>query len=116
MDDPSGLKGSGAPRSRRKPMSKLPIRQFLDISTDHLSRAANEVLENGGVGDAILIVTPTDHGYFVHALSNEDEVLSQSGVPQDLIDLLEFASANGCDFILFDTDAPVISGLPTFEK
>jgi hypothetical protein len=97
-------------------MSKLPIRQFLDISTDHLSKEADEVLENGGVGDAILAVTPTEHGYFVHASSDEDEALSQAGVPRDLIDLLELASTNGCDYILFDNDAPVISGFPTFEK
>jgi hypothetical protein len=97
-------------------MSNLPIRQFLDISTDHLSKEAGEALENGGVGDAILIVTPTDHGYFVHASSDEDKVLSQCGVPRDLIDLLEFASTNGCDYIMFDRDAPVISGFPTFQR
>jgi hypothetical protein len=30
--------------------------------------------------------------------------------------ILEFATANGCDYILFDNDAPVINRLPTFEK
>jgi len=97
-------------------MTNLPIRRFLDISTDHLSKAAEETLENGGIGDAILVVTPTEHGYLVFAATDEDKTLAQSGVPQDLVDLLEFASRNGCDYIMFDNDASIVQGLPTFQK
>jgi hypothetical protein len=97
-------------------MNSLPIRRLLDISTDHLSKASEKVLEDGGVGDAILVVTPTEHGYLVFADTDEEKTLSEAGVPQDLVDLLEFATRNGCDYIMFDNDAAVVPGLPTFQK
>ncbi|MEQ1950893.1 hypothetical protein [Mesorhizobium sp. CN2-181] len=106
------------------------IRQFLDLSTGHVSLDTRDWLDAQGKlaanflhfedkSPVISTIGRTCHGWFIWAGDKEDDNWSADhlarGVPEDLIAVLTYARNQGCDYVLFDQDADRIDGLPYFE-
>ncbi|MCR9254745.1 MAG: hypothetical protein NXI16_01465 [Alphaproteobacteria bacterium] len=95
-------------------MSAPKLRPFLDCSTSHISPDTADALEQEANGiEATMNASPVmagPHGYFVHVSG-----LSFTPTPDDLKAVLDFAKAQGADYVLFDSEAPEIEGLPTYE-
>lgn len=92
------------------------IRNFLELSTGHLSVPTRNMLD----ADAAASVNGQQpnrwvagygYGWFIYA--NEEPY--EDIFPPDLIECMEYARKNGCDYILFDRDAPFDECLPTYE-
>ena len=91
----------------------MPIRRFLDLSTTHLQQADRLFLEfsaNPGSLDGLAAMAGT-YGWFVYA---HDERCCE-GISDVLWAIFERARALGCDYVLFDADAPILEDLPVFE-
>ncbi len=113
----------------------MATRSFLDLSTSHLSPAAQRYLDVAALnglhwkGKHIpygielrededksnrLIVGHVTYGWFVHVPENPDEQ-PYNDAPKTLHDLLLYARGRQLDYILFDADAPILEILPTFD-
>lgn len=97
------------------------IRQFLDLSTAHVSLAARVWLNEqaalnheDGAHPRCWHVASHVHGWWMHAGAS-DEVTDMEGVPIDLWPVCTYARANDCYFILFDKDGDQIGGLPVYD-
>lgn len=93
------------------------IRQFLDLSTGHLTYETRSLLSDGRL--PLSTVYPTEFGWFVHvpdidALGEVDQE-RQRDLPKDMKDVLDFARENGCDYVMFDSDAAPLMNLPYYE-
>ena len=91
-----------------------PIRRFLDLSTAHLQQADRLFLEfsanPGSLGG--LAAMAGIYGWFVYA---HDERCCE-GISDALWAVFKRARALGCDYVLFDADAPILEDLPVFEE
>ncbi len=91
-----------------------PIRRFLDLSTAHLQQADRLFLEfsaNPGSLGGLAAMAGT-YGWFVYA---HDERCCE-GISDVLWAIFGRARALGCDYVLFDADAPILEDLPVFEE
>jgi hypothetical protein len=89
----------------------IHLRRFLDLSTAHITPSTCAAACARAVPWAN--TTPTSHGFIVYA---HDERASDGF--DDLWAVLQFARAQGCDYVMFDADAstlPEAAGLPTWE-
>lgn len=98
------------------------IRKFLDCSTAHASILARVWLdaraqENANTdeiaGMSAHHVAAHTFGYWIYVPMQGDEY--PDGFPDDLKPLCAHARHHDCDYILLDSDAGIIAGLPTFE-
>ena len=92
----------------------MPIRRFLDLSTGHLQQADRLFLEfsaNPGSLGGLAAMAGT-YGWFVYA--HDDRCCD--GISDVLWTIFERARALGCEYVLFDADAPTLEGLPVFEE
>lgn len=106
----------------------MTVRNFLDLSTAHLSPAAKSWLSNSatlnhasschgyGNGAAMGTVGATLTGWFMHAPELPDEGGMDYGMPEELFPIIRHARANGCHYILFDADADIIDALPVLDE
>lgn len=86
----------------------LEINQMLVLSTAHLTEhACNVYLSDERAG----VYAKGEYGWFVYAPS----LLDEDEIPMSLLDCIEFATAKGIDFIMFDCDGPNVSGLDTYD-
>jgi hypothetical protein len=95
------------------------IRKFLDLSTEHISLAARDWLDNTGALEADRTgnggphnVALTHHGWLVYA---PELNAVGTGLHKDLVPVAAYAREQGCDYILFDGDADVVDELPIFD-
>lgn len=102
------------------------VKKFLDLSTAHLTEDMRIELnclylrEGNLATDSWhgVIVHPTEHGGLMwvpekpedHAREQED------GVDGVLLSIQAYARRLGCDYVLFDADAPVDDDLDVFEE
>lgn len=93
-------------------MDDLVIRSFLDLSTAHLSAATCRILNSyDGV-----TAYETPHGWLMHIPEQDADELSHDGDwPPEILPIINLARTHGCDYILFDKDAPESDLLPTFD-
>ncbi len=92
----------------------MPIRRFLDLSTAHLQQADRLFLEfpaNPGSLGSLTVMAGT-YGWFVYA---HDERCCD-GISDVPWVIFERARALGCDYGLFDADAPILDDLPVFKE
>ena len=87
------------------------ITKMLVLSTGHLTRyACNTFLEE------YPYAYPQDEwGYFVCLPTDELPLSDEHNLPACLIDCMKYADAQGCDWIMFDSDGPLIEELPDYE-
>lgn len=95
----------------------MGIRQFLDLSTAHVSQETRLFLdEQNHDGFDTVWSAKTASGWIAYAAeSAEHPRLLTHGVPADLVAAFARARALGCDYILFDADADTDEVLMTFE-
>ena len=90
------------------------IRRFLDLSTGHLQASDRLFLEFSAVPgkrDGIAAMAGT-YGWFVYV---QDDWCCE-GISDVLWSIFQRARALGCDYVLFDANAPILDGLPIFEE
>ncbi len=93
------------------------IRAFLDVSSGHLSPETWAFLDAQTTDQAVrdpdnrlgteLLGGRTRHGWFLYAHEHPTEP-----VPADLAAVMRLARSLGCEYLLFDCDAPPTPGLP----
>jgi hypothetical protein len=93
-------------------MSNLVIRNFLDLSTSHLSEETCRDLNSiSGI-----TAHETTHGWLLYAPEEGADELAEDGDwPAELLPIVELARSNGCEYVLFDRDAETTDLLPTFD-
>jgi hypothetical protein len=89
----------------------LEIRNFLTLSTGHVSEATAKILDNNKLEDwPCFGGTVSTVGWFIYA---HDE--NPGDIPADLFAVFEYARKHNCPYVLFDCDADTIEELPTFD-
>ena len=99
----------------------MPFRKFLDLSTAHLSPAARDILDAQGDIDGVPVLSVDPHGgpageygwWLWAGTERKDKIMRD--VPGELIRVMDYAVANGCDWICFDRDGDEHSDLPTWD-
>lgn len=95
---------------------------YLDLVTNHLTRWTMNSLEllsssdRNECGWPAMTVAPYDYGVFV-TVPDFDHVLDTAlvEVPDDLLQVLEFAASKGCELVRFDASSDQIEDLPVYE-
>lgn len=90
--------------------SRLVIRSFLDLSTAHLREETRDNLSSY----ESVVAYETTYGWLVYASEDADSAEGDDW-PSELLPIIKLARANGCEYILFDADAPETDALPTFD-
>jgi len=88
----------------------MEVRPFLTLSTAHVSEETRLLLE-----DEPSRFTGGSYGPNGWFLWCSTENFGDAPIPDDLWQVMEFARAHGCDYILLDRDGNMIDGLPTWE-
>lgn len=90
----------------------LEIRPFLVLSTGHVSEETAKMLDSTPAAQWPVLGGPFgDYGWFMRA-SDED---TSGDIPVELMNVFNFARANGFNYVLFDCDASTVDQLPTFD-
>ena len=91
----------------------LPSLRVADLSTSHLTPADRQLINDGG---ALGVSMFGEYGSLVY-LSADDEMEDRRefGFSAEFVALLLLARGQGFTHIHFDTDAPVVAGLPVFD-
>lgn len=78
----------------------LEISKILTLSTAHITEATAKLMEHHCRRD--------EYGFFMstHYVRWPSE---------DLVEVLKFARANGCDYVNLDRDGPVVDELPVYD-
>jgi len=93
-------------------MDDLVIRTLLDLSTAHLSQETCRDL-NSYEG---VTAYETKYGWLMYIPAQDAAELAHNGDwPPELLPIVNLARTHGCDYILFDRDAPETNLLPTFD-
>ena len=86
------------------------VRTFLDLSTAHLSDEDRTLLEAcAGLDTGEVLCARTPYGWFVFACEERPEI------SDTLWGLFQSAREQGCEYLLFDRDAPMLDDFATFE-
>lgn len=89
------------------------IRAFLDLSSSHLTAEERHWLSMnanpGSLTNEITVMEGT-FGWFIHCSEDRDT----DTISDNLWNIMCFARGLGCEYLLFDVDAPIIDGLPQF--
>jgi hypothetical protein len=113
LRDPPGARGWDAIRAALEATGRpVPsVRRFLDLSTVHLPQATLLDLSDlpGVVAD------PTPFGAWLWVPCDVEESAEWDPPPPEVLAIQTYARALGCDWVLFDADAPTTSALPTFD-
>lgn len=99
------------------------IRQFLDLSTGHLTERSRTWLTSVLASGGSVCGGNMPYGFFVWADDaakladswHPDEAARPEDWPSDLWRCMAYARAHGCCYILFDADTPADDNLPYFE-
>jgi hypothetical protein len=94
----------------------MTVRNFLDCSTANLTHQTCRDLWNGDL-EVIEYTGPVSRwkaAAFVHVPCEEQEI-RKGEIPEDLKGVLLYARRKGCDYVMFDRDADVITELPFYD-
>lgn len=90
----------------------LEVRQFLTLSTGHVSEATAQMLETTPIKDwPVCGGHFGTYGWFMYAHDEDCE----GDIPPELMVIFDYARANGCNYVLFDCDGDTVDQLPTFD-
>lgn len=78
------------------------------LSCSHLHPATRELLQRNALS---VNVYPTELGGLVYVGAPRHRIPAE----EDLVLITEFAEQAGIVWLLFDAEAPVVTGLPTFD-
>lgn len=95
----------------KKQEKPLEISKMLIISTAHISKATNELLENNAAG--IVAYPKGEYGWLI--LVNNWKTEKKYITSDVLKKVLTFAESKGCDWLMLDRDAAEVDELPIYE-
>lgn len=85
---------------------------MLTLSTAHLTEESCNVTLPA-LTDEIPIWEKTGAGWFLYA--RLEQLGLTADIPADLLRILEYAQAQGCDYIMLDKDWPILDDLPSYD-
>lgn len=88
-------------------MTEGCIKKILEVSTAHITRKTDMWLAEGP--DGVVAYPKEDYGWVIMVAPCEADI------PDDLRQLIDYARACGCDWIMLDCDAPEIKDLPVYD-
>ncbi len=95
------------------------VRSILDISTAHVSESTGAMLntwaELACPPGAAIVHNKGEYGWLVYVPSEMSSREDKHLIPDDLWDVMVYAHAKGCDWIMFDRDGVTIPALKEFE-
>ena len=96
-------------------MTSFEIREFIVISTAHVSEATAKLLDNIPAKDwPCAGGAYADYGWFVYA-HDENAGVGKDAIPDDLFNVMTWARKQGCDYVLLDCDGEEVEGLPVHD-
>lgn len=90
---------------------KLEIEKALVLSTGHVSKATAQLLPNGIPN--VIAYSKGPYGWLIY--TDPDMNQDSSGVPAELVRLLEVAQEHDCVWLMLDRDGTVEESLSTFD-
>lgn len=92
------------------------IETLLVVHTTNLSKASTEWLDKlvDTVPTPLSVYRKGDHGWWLHTeyLETPEPMM----VPTDVIQLLDFARAEGCDWVVIEDNRTPIEELPAYSR
>jgi hypothetical protein len=93
---------------------RRPVRQFLDLSTAHLRPTTRAMWTECFCPRSFLVTALFgEHGWMIHVPETNNDWDYRGGT--EMFAAFDLARKFGCEYILFDADAPTFTELPTFE-
>lgn len=89
---------------------------MLCLSTAHLTFTTRELLEAGDLEGAIFF-PKGPHGWFMYV--PERQLLGAAAcapLPEDITTCVAYACAHGMQWLMFDTDGPILEDLSLYEE
>lgn len=94
----------------------LDITKCLTVSTAHVKPATmvQLALEKCRNKMGLVVYDKGEYGFWVYIPEYIDEFASS--IPQDLMDCLNLARKNGCEWLCLDSGAEIVDELPNYEE
>lgn len=90
----------------------MDIRQFLILSTAHVSPETGKMLDETEPKDWPVCGGPwTTYGWFMWC--HEEDL--EGNIPPELTMVFDYARSKGCNYVLFDRDGDQNDDLPQFD-
>jgi len=105
-------------RYYRKEFETQPpvIHRMLELSTAHLSPETMHFLDNQDFCSpvqSIILFEKKTFGYFIPII--DEQYMADKEWPADLMNVIRFAEAHGCTWIMLDSDGAFVDGLPRWD-
>lgn len=96
-------------------MPKLEIHKVLVLSTTHVSEETAAMIDAAAAGRDFPFAPEfsRNEGWMFYCYKPDEVDLSKR--PADLVKVMEFARACGCQWVMFDRDGDTVDGLPIYE-
>lgn len=112
-----------APVAQQNADNGLEICKVLTISTAHITESTWDLLmecDNAGARhgySGLCVYSKADYGFFIYIVKEEFLAhIENDDCPEDLLDVVKFAIAHGCELLCLDSDAKmVMHDLPLYE-
>lgn len=100
-------------------MPKFPTDRIADLSTAHLSLQDIAALESGAFESTVIKYS---QGFFVYTGGSDKDsrrkcivFYKDAGLHPSVLNIIRAAGAQGCKWVNFDADGPVIKRLKTYK-
>lgn len=96
----------------------MEITMMLVLGTGHITETTAEMLNEALRDDAdfpVSLYGKGKYGWFLNVLNDLSEVEEHRWMTPDLFQVLTFARAQGCDWVMLDRDGDIIDELPSYE-
>ena len=94
----------------------MSVRNYLDLTTGHITENDNALLYNGHTS---LSFTEYEYGYYIPVPDMDDadkvRTLSDEGFSSAFIRLLSYAAGKDCSLINLDRDGHIADELPLYD-
>ncbi len=92
------------------------IHSMICLSTAHVMPETRDQLECVMPSDRLPVhFAKGEHGWFLHVPEPDAPGDDMPGYPQDIHEIIAYARARGCGWVMLDSDGPVVDDLKTWE-
>ena len=88
----------------------LEICKMLTLSTAHITQETSEYIRREDVASF-----SSEYGFIIYTTPYEEVENPNTYYPADLRALVEFAKAQGCDYLRLDRDGKTLAQFPTYD-
>lgn len=93
----------------------MEIHQMLCLSTAHLTLTTRELMDTDALPGSIFF-PKSQHGWFMYVPEQQLLEAVSNDLPSDVIECLSFACKQGMQWLMFDSDGPVVEELALYEE